>query len=371
MRIIGTFLPILLLLAMLPGGNATTGTQPDNPTGPDCQWPGRDDCLHNRQSPTPAAYDASPYDDPIAAQAWTTIVEAKVADGLTGLAIPGAHVSIPALAVSAQTNSEGRSTLGTIPLPSAVYTATIVVSAPGYGDWTLQNVRLYSDNPLRLDARLGPAPVVIAVPPPRALTGEPQIDSQPARGQGYLPESSLYPPATIRVGITGQTACIVPPPIQYVEIVDFNFYVKHVLPSEWIGSWPAESLKAGAMAVKTYAWYWVNRGGKWPEYGADVVDSTCDQVYNPAYSYWKTDQAVDDTWGYRMVRDGSVSPAYYYAGEYNGEPTDGDHMTQWGSKYWADQGQTWEWILHFYYSNVDIQEILYLLSLPLIMAGER
>ena len=350
MRIVGVFLPILLLLALLPGGDAATTAQPDNAIGPDCRWP--------------------------AAQAWTTTVEANVVDGLTGLAIPGAHVSIPALGVSAHTSSKGRSTVGPIPLPSSVYTATVVVAAPGYGDWTLQNVRLYGDNPLRLNARLGRVPVVVAVPPPRALTGEPHYDTQPVAGRAHSPKSDLYPPATIRVGITGQTTCTVPPPIQYVEIVDFNFYAKHVLPSEWIGSWPAESLKAGAMAVKTYAWYWVNQGGKWPEYGADVVDSTCDQVYNPAYSYWKTDQAVDDTWGHRMVRDGTIQkwivfPAYYYAGEYNGEPTDGNHMTQWGSKYWADQGQAWDWILHFYYSSIDVQEILYLLGLPLIMVGER
>ncbi len=265
---------------------------------------------------------------------------------------------------------EGESTLDTIPLPAPVYTATVVVSAPSYGDWILQDVRLYSDNPLRLNARLESVAVVVAVPPPRALTGESQYDGRPVTGQVHPPESNLYPPPTIRVGITGQTTCIVPPPIQHVEVVDFDFYTKRVLPSEWIGSWPAESLKAGAMAVKTYAWYWVNQGGKWPEYGADVVDSTCDQVYNPAYSYWKTDQAVDDTWGHRMVRYGSVFPAYYYAGEYNGEPTDGNHMTQWGSKYWADQGQAWDWILTFYYSNIDIQVISYYwVSLPLMWAG--
>jgi len=339
-RIARAFLPIVLLLALLPGGDATSGARQGSPIGP------------------------------VAAPAWTTAVEAKVVDGHTGIAIPGAHVSIPMLAVSAWTNSKGITVLDTIPLTSPVYTATISVSAPGYGDWTLQNVWLYAENPLRLNARLEPLPVVVVAPSPRALTGEPHYDSRPAVGQISPPESGLYPPTTIRVGITGQTTCTVPPPIQYVEVVDFSFYVKHVLPSEWIGGWPIESLRAGAMAVKTYAWYWVNQGGKWPEYGADVVDSTCDQVYKPAYSYWKTDQAVDDTWNHRMVRDGSIFPAYYYAGAYNGDPTDGNHMTQWGSKYWADQGQLWDWILHFYYSNIDIQVIFYYwVGLPLVLAG--
>ena len=303
-------------------------------------------------------------------QGWTTGVECRVVDGASGAAIPGARLSIAALGVSGQTGSGGVLVLDGIPMPASAFTATVLVSAPGYGDWTLRHVPLYADNPLRLDVRLERAPVVVAVPPPRALTGEPQYNRQPVEGPEYLPESDLYPPATIRVGVTGQTTCTVPPPIQHVEVVDFDSYVKHVLPSEWYGSWPAESLRSGAMAVKTYAWYWVNQGGKWPEYGADVVDSTCDQVYNPAYSYWKTDLAVEDTWGYRMVRDGSIFPAYYYAGAYNGDPTDGNHMTQWGSKYWADQGQTWDWILHFYYSGIEIQAILYhRVSLPLMMAG--
>ena len=38
--------------------------------------------------------------------------------------------------------------------------------------------------------------------------------------------------------------------------VDFKTYVKNVLPNEWVSSWPAESLKAGAVAVKSYGWYW-------------------------------------------------------------------------------------------------------------------
>ncbi len=336
MRTVSVFLPIVLLTALLLSGDATVGARPGGPIGP----------------------------------VWVTAVQAGIVDDQTGLAIPGAHVSIPALGLSGRSDSEGRCTLDAIPLPAVVYTTTVVVTAPGYGDWVLQNVQLYDDNPLRLDARLKLVPVVIDISPPRALTGEAQYDGRPAAGQLSTPKSSLYPPLTIRVGITGQTTCTVPPPIQYVEVVDFNSYVKHVLPSEWYGSWPSESLQAGAMAVKTYAWYWVNQGGKWPEYGADVVDSTCDQVYNPAYSYWKTDQAVDDTWGHRMVRDGSIFPAYYYAGAYNGEPTDGNHMTQWGSKYWADQGQTWDWILHFYYYGIDIQAITYhRFILPLIMAG--
>lgn len=78
-----------------------------------------------------------------------------------------------------------------------------------------------------------------------------------------------------------------------VETIDFKEYAKHVLPNEWGARWPGESLRAGLMAVKMYAWSYIAAGGKWPD--ADVYDSTCDQVYIPSISYTSTDRAVDFT----------------------------------------------------------------------------
>ena len=51
--------------------------------------------------------------------------------------------------------------------------------------------------------------------------------------------------------------------------------------------------------------------------------------------YW---DAVDATWGTTMTRDGQVFEASYYADVYSGAATDGQHMTQWGSQYWAAHG---------------------------------
>jgi peptidoglycan hydrolase-like amidase len=55
-------------------------------------------------------------------------------------------------------------------------------------------------------------------------------------------------PKTIRVLRTNES-----------KIVEINYkeYVKNVLPNEWTASWDMEALKAGALAVKTYAWYWI------------------------------------------------------------------------------------------------------------------
>ncbi|WP_217920141.1 peptidase inhibitor family I36 protein [Actinomadura sp. BRA 177] len=68
-----------------------------------------------------------------------------------------------------------------------------------------------------------------------------------------------------------------------VDRVSFKTYVKNVLPNEWITSWPSESLKAGAMAVKSYGWYWALHSTRKTSDGRcfDVYDTTSSQVYKP------------------------------------------------------------------------------------------
>jgi len=88
--------------------------------------------------------------------------------------------------------------------------------------------------------------------------------------------SETDPPPTIRVfrHVTGA-----------VDTVDFRAYTANVLSREWIGSWTTESLRSGALAVKSYAWYQVLhwRGGVNAD-GAcfDLRDDTYDQVYDPS-----------------------------------------------------------------------------------------
>ena len=61
-----------------------------------------------------------------------------------------------------------------------------------------------------------------------------------------------------------------------VERVAFKTYVKNVLPNEWMTSWPAASLEAGAMAVKSFGWYWaLHSARKTPAAQCfDVYDNT-------------------------------------------------------------------------------------------------
>jgi hypothetical protein len=170
-----------------------------------------------------------------------------------------------------------------------------------------------------------------------------------------LQASALYysdtvPPQSIRVYRAN---------LDRVDVVNFDFYVKHVLPREWYASWSANSLRAGAMAVKTYGWYWVNRGGKWPGLGADVKDNTSDQAYDPNQSDPRTDAATNYVANYRMVKAGKIFQSQYDSGlEGQDDPLYSNRLSQWGSKMWSDQGYSWQWILHHYYDPIDIHKII-------------
>ena len=236
-------------------------------------------------------------------------------------------------------------------------------------------------------------------------------------------------PFTIRVYRTGTGE---------LDIEPFKYYTKGVLPSEWIASWPAESLKAGAVAIKTYAWNWTDQGSHGHNNErAHVCDGPHCQAYEKQPRTAATDNAVEDTWLAGMTKHGEIfesqywdgravvdtggsrlrireepgtsseiigysddgdelcvlsnglkekdgyywffiktggitewNPASYITGWVAGGSVDGvdeyvfsywsgqcivkyrDRMTQWGSKYWANQGENFQWILRYFYSYV-------------------
>ncbi|MEX2548168.1 MAG: SpoIID/LytB domain-containing protein [Chloroflexota bacterium] len=92
----------------------------------------------------------------------------------------------------------------------------------------------------------------------------------------------------------------------FVERVAFRDYVARVVSREWNVK-QVELRKAGAVAVKQYAWYHVLRwrGGTYEGKCFDVRDTTSDQLYSskpvediPA-PVW---QAVNATWSWRLWR---------------------------------------------------------------------
>jgi len=143
-----------------------------------------------------------------------------------------------------------------------------------------------------------------------------------------------------------------------VERVNFETYVENVLPNEWISSWPAESLKAGAMAVKSFGWYWALTSTRKTSSGAcfDVYDNTSSQVYRPGSATSATNAAVTATWGTRMTRSGAILQAHYCSTTTacgSGWVT-GDWMSQYGSADLADDGDSYSTILHYYYTGITL-----------------
>jgi peptidoglycan hydrolase-like amidase len=162
--------------------------------------------------------------------------------------------------------------------------------------------------------------------------------------------SESVPPSTIRVFRTATGA---------VETVEFRAYARNVLSREWISTWTTESLRAGALAVKNYAWYqvlhwrgYVNRAGQC----FDVFDSTRDQVYDPARpTYATAAAAVDATWSTLALKGGRIFPTYYNAGaagEACGANANGWKLYQWGSQACGLAGRTAAQIMATYYAGV-------------------
>jgi hypothetical protein len=171
--------------------------------------------------------------------------------------------------------------------------------------------------------------------------------------------ATLSPPATIkvarRIGNSPSGR------IYRVDTVDFRTYCVRVLSHEWAPatSFSSEALKAGALAVKDYGWYWATHTTKLVDVraaGADVDDTVNYQVYMDSDygpKYWA---AVDAVWGLAMTRGGSIFQASYRAGTYTGE-ANGWYMSQWGTEYWADHDQTYDWICRHYYRGIDFTPV--------------
>ena len=96
--------------------------------------------------------------------------------------------------------------------------------------------------------------------------------------------------------------------INYVEIDD---YISGVLGGEIIESWPMETIKAQAVAARTYVMYKLQNS---QDKLFDVVNDTGDQMYvGVKGESWKFKQAVKATRHEVLARDGKVICAYYHS----------------------------------------------------------
>jgi hypothetical protein len=162
--------------------------------------------------------------------------------------------------------------------------------------------------------------------------------------------SDSIPPTTVRVLRT------VGPAAWTVAVVPFHDYVTVVMAAEWGSGTPGEALKAGAVAVKQYAWYWAMhwRGKSAPDGSCyDVVDSSVDQVYAPESRVPSPAHvaAVDATWGLSIHRAGGLFQTHYDAGANApcGTDANGSWLLQLGAMQCARDGMTAAAILDTYY----------------------
>ena len=173
-----------------------------------------------------------------------------------------------------------------------------------------------------------------------------------AAGECGTHRSETVPPTSIRVFRVATGS---------VDTVDFRAYVKNVLSREWISSWTTESLRAGALAVKNYAWYQVLHWRGYTNSAGhcfDVFDSTRDQHYDPSRpTFASMAAAVDATWGTLAHRGGRVFATYYNAGQFNepcGARANGWQMFQWGTQACGLAGKSAAQILATYYTGVSV-----------------
>lgn len=104
-------------------------------------------------------------------------------------------------------------------------------------------------------------------------------------------------------------------------------YLYGVVPSEMPSSYPGEALKAQAISARTYTYFHKNSYA-YPEWRANVDDSTSFQVYKNIGETMEARDAVDETKNEVLTYGDEVIESFYYStsGGYNG-----------GARVWSEQ----------------------------------
>lgn len=203
-------------------------------------------------------------------------------------------------------------------------------------------------------------------PPPRTVRAQRNQShgaglATPRQGtvgcSGY--SSTLFPPGQIKLYHTASNS---------IETVNFNFYIRGVLPREWPGGSPLEAFKAGAVAIRTYSWRWSiqYRGGT--DTAGNCYDLSDDpnsyQAYDQTFATAESDTAVSAMWDWYMTDSTDVtSPifdaqyAYGAQGESCGMNATGRKMYQWGTVACANPPNNmawWQILDQYYYSSSGI-----------------
>lgn len=97
-----------------------------------------------------------------------------------------------------------------------------------------------------------------------------------------------------------------------INIVPMEEYLLTVVPSEMPSTYPLEALKAQAICARSYAYHYVVNASGLP-YEANMNDSTDFQVYNNIQETESTNQAVKETEGMLLTKEGIPISTYFFS----------------------------------------------------------
>jgi N-acetyl-anhydromuramyl-L-alanine amidase AmpD len=317
------------------------------------------------------------------------ILSGYVRSAVTNAPIAGATVTAGGRATISDRN--GFFTL-TIPVPVTAITdavapgvTTLRITRTGFKPYVLNNIRLIAD---KITVKVGLTPLTSASDDQRIATTE-EVETykhgmfdrtaadEAQRTGEYLRiadkdaesavavAAAIAVPTSIRVGTSCScTTC------SAVKVMSLEAYVQSGLDNEWISSWKAASLQAGAVAYRSYGAYYVKHPVK---SNFDIASTTCNQAWG-SETATSTINAAKATAGVVLIKSGAIFRSEYSAENNNagcgngysgtgsawpcisdarcaGRTTNGHGrgMCQWGSSFWASD-KTYTWILNHYYN---------------------
>lgn len=323
-----------------------------------------------------------------------TMLHGHVADAQAGWPLAGARIRLENAGVEAQTDERGYFLLYALappvnPTEEPPKTDHLVAYFAGFKTYRVANVLLTEgDSHFKIELEQGERTVERdrghkllrsaeelkdAQRRPQESAADHHLSPQlEARVAGVEQATNVPVPSSIRVGFNCSCATC-----STVQVYTLDTYVRLGLDDEWFSSWNSNSLKAGAIAFRSYGAYHVYHPRN---VNYDICSTTCCQVIDPNDSSVNTDNATFATSGVIVVNSAGTEPLFaeyaaennnnYCADGFTGRPADnwpcmndfvdagttfnghGRGMCQWGTQRWAvNQAKDWTWIVNHYYND--------------------
>lgn len=267
------------------------------------------------------------------------------------------------------TDSSGQTEILTLPAPAESYSLdpdteiqpyseyNLTITADGYEPVVITGSEILPDRLSLQNVSMTPLEVSGAAEeritiPAHTLFGNypsklPEDEIKPLPGQGEIVLSRVVIPEYVIVhdGVPSDSAAT-----NYW--VRYKDYIKNVTSSEIYSTWPEAAIYANILAImsvtlnRVYTEYYRGRG-----YDFTITSSTAyDQkwVYG-RNTYDNIDYLVDTVFANYLARPGVTQPIY--TSYCDGKRTTCQGLSQWGSKYLADEGYSAIEILRYYFGN--------------------